>query len=389
MKRPGERIGKYEIEAHLGSGGNGAVYRARDTQLGRKVALKLLHEQLTFDAGIAGRFRAEAEAMARLNHPNVVTVHDFVGEANTWAIVMELVEGGETLGSVLERDRQLDCARAFRIGADVASGLGHAHARGIVHRDVKPANILLVRDGHGERAKVTDFGIARLLDGERRTRQNTTLGTLYYLAPEQALDSHVDRRADFYSLGVTLYEAVAGRVPFPYDNPARVLQAHIGEAPVPPSALAPGLVPGAERLIMSLLAKRPEERPGDGAALAAQFQALLTPGSRPSLPVTRAMASVPPAEVPVAKPAPLAPGAEPLDLATMARDARRGRERRTALWISVGAVLLLGGVCLVGGGLSVMTCALSPPTPTAPLTPGAPTGAPTGPVPAGSGLVPP
>jgi serine/threonine-protein kinase len=261
---PGTPIGKYVVEAHLGAGGNGAVYAALDTVLGRRVALKLLHPQLVFDPQVAGRFRQEAQAMAQLNHPNVVTVHDFVGDTGTWAIVMELVDGGETLASLLKREGRLPPVRAVRLMKQVAAGLGHAHGRGVVHRDVKPANVMIVRHGPSEIAKISDFGIARLVHGEKRTQGQLTLGTLWYLAPEQAQSSSVDARADVYALGATLYEALTGRVVFPYDNVARVLAAALAEPPTPPSSLAPGIAPALDELVLRFIAKRPEARPSNG-----------------------------------------------------------------------------------------------------------------------------
>ncbi len=305
---PGSRIGKYVIEEKLGEGGNGQVYAARDSVLGRRVALKLLHGQLIADATIAGRFRQEAQAMAQLSHPNVVIMHDFIAEGPRWAIVMELVEHGETLGSILRREGRMAPARAVHIAMGVASALGHAHARGIVHRDVKPANVLVVRDhrahdpsrpSHGrEIAKLTDFGIARVMHGERRTQAQLTLGTLWYIAPEQAQSSGVDARADIYSLGATLYEALTGRVVFPYDNVARVLAAHIGETPPSPAQLVPGISASLDRLVMRCIAKSPDDRPANGDALRALLEECLhelegsSPGAYASIPGTRPMAEL-------------------------------------------------------------------------------------------------
>jgi serine/threonine protein kinase len=386
---PGTRIGKYVIEARLGEGGNGTVYAARDGVLGRRVAFKVLHPQLVYDAQIAARFRQEAQAMAQLNHPNVVIVHDFVGEANHWAIVMELVEHGETLGSVLKRERRIEPLRAVRLIAQVAAGMGHAHSRGIVHRDVKPANILVIREGQRETAKITDFGIARIVAGERRTQAQLTLGTLWYIAPEQAQNSSVDARADVYSLGATLYEALTGRVVFPYDNAARVLAAHISEAPVPPSGLAPAVPPALEHFTLRCLAKRPEDRPSDGADMASLLEAL----EREMLAPVRAAPAVPPAPATVphpsvhATPAPsispyvsnpagpalpahayaapvagsfapaAASGLAPAEVAsTPTPGARHGRdESQLGMWIGIGGVVLLSGVCLLGSFLCVLT----------------------------------
>ncbi|HJK91019.1 MAG TPA: protein kinase [Polyangiaceae bacterium LLY-WYZ-15_(1-7)] len=302
-----ERIGKYALGAALGTGGSGAVHRGIDTVLGRPVALKLLHPQLVHDAAVLARFRAEAEAMARLNHPNVVTVHDFAGAGKRWAIVMELVEGGETLASVLAREGRLAPERAARLLADVARGLGHAHARGIVHRDVKPANVLVVRDGHRERAKVTDFGIARLVDKQRMTADRTTLGTLYYMAPEQAGDSAVDARADLYSFGVTAYEVLTGSVPFRYESAPRLLRAHLEETPAPPSAMATGIPPTLDRLVSSLLAKRPEDRPPSADAVADALEALGATGT-PSGELAYAPTVAAPSGAPPRPSAPSEPG---------------------------------------------------------------------------------
>jgi len=378
----GTRIGKYVVEARLGEGGNGTVYAARDSVLGRRVAIKVLHTSLVYDASIAARFRQEAQAMAQLNHPNVVIVHDFIGEANHWAIVMEIVEHGETLGTVIKRDQRLEPRRALELIGQVGAGLGHAHARGIVHRDVKPANIMVIRDGARETAKITDFGIARIVDGERRTQAQLTLGTLWYIAPEQAQSSGVDSRADVYSLGCTLYEALTGRVVYPYQSPARVLAAHISEAPLPPSALVPGLPAPLEALVLRMLAKRPEDRPRDGEAVRAL-----------ALEVERSLASVPrtlgaihttaapgtstgPLDPSAGAPstAPHAAGAPLRDLAlapTLAATpsfpqaalgvtprppgAREEEDRRFGLWIGFGGLALISLTCLAGSFLCVLT----------------------------------
>lgn len=374
MKKPGDRIGKYVVEEHLGSGGNGAVYVARDDVLGRRVALKLLHPQLAFESGFAGRFRAEASAMARLNHPNVVTVHDFVGEGQTWAIVMELVEGGQTLATLIAREGKLTPKRALAIGRQVAAGLGHAHARGIVHRDVKPANVMIVRDGATERAKVTDFGIALLTGGERFTHESMTLGTLYYLAPEQAQGSTVDPRADVYSFGASLYEALTGRVPFLYSNAAQVLAAHVTEAAMPPSSYTPGVPAELDRLVASCLAKRPNERPRDGDAVAEWIQRIEAEAAypittRPPPPDPSVQVVPPTGGMPVAQPPPPAfssmrqpppafgpPPAAPAAFGGAAAAVSSSDDSRNALWVTLGILLLLASVCVVGGFLGCITC---------------------------------
>jgi serine/threonine protein kinase len=371
--QPGERIGKYVVEGPLGVGGNGAVFAAHDAILGRRVALKVLHHELLLDPTIAARFRQEAQAMAQLSHPNVVIVHDFVAEAGRWVLVMELIEGGQTLASLLRREGRLAPARALRIVAQIAGALGHAHRRSIVHRDVKPANVMLVQAGPGaggEVAKLTDFGIARVLHGERRTQAQLTLGTLWYLAPEQAQDSAVDARADVYALGCTLYEALVGHVPFPYDNIARVLAAHVGEPPRRPSDLVPGVPPALEDLLVRCLAKLPHERPADGEALRACCEEMLAqlepraaatggspqahPPSAPAPPRTGLAfdADARPPSVASPPPAP-PPSATPLLASTAARDS----DRRLGLYIGGGALLFVVAVCGLGVLLSLLTCA--------------------------------
>ncbi len=390
---PGTQIGKYVITSHLGSGGNGAVYAGLDTVLGRPVALKLLHSEFIHDPHVAGRFRQEAQAMAQLNHPHVVTVHDFVGAGDAWAIVMELVEGGETLASILRREGRLAPARAVRLAKQVAAGLGHAHRRGIVHRDVKPANVMIVRQSAGasteEIAKISDFGIARLLHGEKRTQGQLTLGTLWYLAPEQARSSSVDARADVYALGASLYEALTGRVVFPYDNVARVLAAALGEAPTPPSSVVPGLSPTLDAVVLCLIAKSPDERPADGEAARALLEeaewALAPPspsamGSMrpsPAAPSIRPLASSSaPRTTPEAFQAtalfdpsrspPRGDALERAEDAALARDVARrappAPQGSPSAWIPIGvgivALLLVIGACAASALLCVGSAAL-------------------------------
>lgn len=388
---PGARIGKYVIESLLGEGGNGAVYAARDGVLGRPVAVKLLHPHLVYDATVAARFRQEAQAMAQLNHPNVVIVYDFVASETKegqphWAIVMELVEGGQTLAAILRREGALAPERAARLVANVAAALGYGHARGIVHRDVKPANVMVVSTpGSGEVAKLTDFGIARVMHGERRTQAALTLGTIWYLAPEQAQSSSVDARADVYSLGVTLFEALTGRVPFPYDNVARALAAHVSEAPPPPSSVVPGIPASLDAIVLRCLAKSPSMRPANGDELRVLLEDALrslepsagsmrppaygtptpspyaasTPGAAPHSPSarpvasTQAMSMVGPGVAPVGASTP-APGVASPPAAATSTGGLSTSEKRIGLYIGIGALVLVVGVCLLGDLLCVI-----------------------------------
>lgn len=307
---------------------------------------------LVHDPQIAGRFRQEAQAMAQLNHPHVVTVYDFVGEGSTWAIVMELIEGGENLANLVRREGRLNPLRAVRLIKQVASGLGHAHARGIVHRDVKPANIMVIHDGHGETAKVADFGIARLVHGEKRTYGQLTLGTLWYLAPEQAQSSSVDARADVYALGATLYEAITGRVVFPYDNVARVLAAHLTEAPTPPSMLVPGIPAALDALILRLIAKAPEARPRAGEevrTLLDDLERQLDPslGHTPRASATSSAGS--------AVPAPFtSPREAPPNFAQTTSSLSTG-QGKVGFAIGIGLVAVVATMCLASAFLCVIT----------------------------------
>jgi serine/threonine-protein kinase len=389
VRQPGDAIGKYRIERLLGQGGNGAVFVAMDAVLGRRVALKQLHDHFTGDPHVASRFRAEAEAMARLNHPNVVIVHDFLVEPATMALVMELVESGEARATHQRPQGPRGARPPARPRAAGAPRRGPPHARGIVHRDVKPANVMIARDGTREQAKVTDFGIARLLDGDRRTAANTTLGTLYYLAPEQAGNASVDARADVYSLGVTLYESLTGQVPFPYSHPAQVITAHVAERPVPPSARVPGIPPRLDAIVLGCLGKRPEERPRNGTEVADALAHLLRDAPiAPTTPIgvapTRALPSAPPAMMdtslaptmastpphaatgelrttPFSKP-PVVSAPPPAPLVTsgsfgapLSPHGRAEGEKSLALWISIGAIALVVIVCFVGGALACLT----------------------------------
>ncbi len=229
----GEVIGgRYELEELVGTGGMSSVYRAHDRMLERKVALKILHYHLGGDDEYVERFRREARAVAQLAHPNIVTVIDRGEDDGRQFIVFEYVDG-QTLKEVVDAEGALPIDEVLRLGTGIASGLAFAHEHGIVHRDVKPQNVLMNGDG---RAKVTDFGIARSLDVERGvTETGTVLGTSNYIAPEQASGQPVDDRSDVYSLGVVLYELLTGEVPFPGESFVAVAMQHINEPP--PSVL--------------------------------------------------------------------------------------------------------------------------------------------------------
>ena len=224
----GEKIaGRYELEELVGHGGMSSVYKARDALLERNVALKILHDQYSADEEFVERFKREARSVAQLQHPNIVTVIDRGEEEGKQYIVFEYVDG-ENLKELVVRKGRLEIPEALEIALEIARGLAFAHEHGLVHRDVKPQNVLLNGDG---RAKVTDFGIARSLDVDGMTQTGTVLGTSNYIAPEQASGQRVDAQTDVYALGVVLYEMLVGDVPFPGESFVAVAMKHVNEPP--------------------------------------------------------------------------------------------------------------------------------------------------------------
>ncbi len=250
--------GRYELEELVGTGGMSSVYRAHDRMLERKVALKILHERYGEDAEYLERFRSEARAVAQLAHPNIVTVIDRGDEDGRQFIVFEYVDG-ENLKQVVDRVGRLPVDESIEYGIAIARALAFAHEHGIVHRDVKPQNVLLDGDG---RARVTDFGIARSLDVERGvTQTGTVLGTSNYIAPEQASGQQVDERSDVYSLGVVLFELVTGELPFAGESFVAVALRHVNEPPPPLLERRPDAPPALAALVDRMLAKDHRDRP--------------------------------------------------------------------------------------------------------------------------------
>lgn len=266
--------GRYRVIAPLGQGGMATIYRALDTQLGREVALKLLRPEYLRDPDFSSRFRQEAQSAASLSHPNVVTVYDYGEDPSGPFIVMELVDG-EDLATIMRRNGPLPPAQAARIAAAVARALAAAHGRGLVHRDVKPGNVLIGRDG---RVKVVDFGIARAIAEAQMTMPGTTLGSVHYFSPEQARGEPATTASDIFALGIVLYEMLTGSRPWEGDSAASVALARL-TGPVPdPLRIRPGLPPAVALVATTAMARSPMERYPSAGLMADALEATL-PGS--------------------------------------------------------------------------------------------------------------
>jgi serine/threonine protein kinase len=248
--------GRYELQSRLGRGGMATVFRGSDRVLGRSVAVKVLASTFAKDGTFVERFRREAQAAAGLNHPNVVAVFDTGSDDGVHYIVMEYVEG-RTLADVIREEGALPPTRAAEIAATVCRALSSAHEKGMVHRDVKPGNVLLTSDGG---VKVADFGIARVVSGEPLTVTGSVMGTASYLSPEQATGSKVDRRSDIYALGCVLYEMLTGRIPFEGDTPVSIVYKHVEEEPTAPSSVNPAVPSALEAVVKRAMAKSPADR---------------------------------------------------------------------------------------------------------------------------------
>jgi len=335
--QPGDLIaGRYELEELVGTGGMSSVFRARDLQLDRQVAIKILHERYVDDPEYVERFRREARAVAQLSHPNIVTVIDRGVEEGRQYIVFEHVDG-ENLKELVARNGRLPLRQAVELTLSVADGLAFAHQHGLVHRDVKPQNVLLSREGE---VKVTDFGIARSLDVEHGvTQTGTVLGTGEYLAPEQASGSPVSPATDVYSLGVVLWELLTGDVPFAGENFVAVALRHVNEPPPSLRKQRPDVPWRLDAAVERALAKDPARRFPSMAAFAAELRACL-------------------AELDGAAPPPEADAAQTLIGApapALPRPARRVRRRRPVVAYVLIALAVAGAAfaavfLLAGGG---------------------------------------
>ena len=255
MLNPGTYLqNRYEILERIGSGGMSVVYKAQCHTLNRPVAIKVLKEEFAFDDNFVSKFKMEAQAAARLSHPNIVSVYDVVDEDVLHYIVMELIEG-ITLKNYIEKKGHLESKEAIGIAIQVGQGIAAAHEQHIIHRDIKPQNMIISRDG---KVKVADFGIARAVSTQ--TMNATAVGSVHYISPEQARGGYCDERSDIYSFGITMYEMVTGKVPFEGDNTVTVALAHLEEPVRRPSELVPDLSHALEQIILKCTQKRPDRR---------------------------------------------------------------------------------------------------------------------------------
>ena len=252
----GTQIGSYKIVEKIGEGGMGVVYKGVDVTLDRAVAVKVLSSELIGNPQLVERFRAEAKAQANLNHTNIATLYSFIQQGDTCVIVMELLEG-ETVDQMIRRRGLIPAEEAVPIFRQALLGIGFAHRMGIVHRDIKPSNIMVTKSGI---VKVMDFGIAKVLGGQRLTRTGTRMGTVAYMSPEQIRNLPVDIRSDIYSLGATLYEMFTAHLPFESESDFQVMSDHVNTPPTPPTRYYPYIAPGFEQCVLKALAKNPDDR---------------------------------------------------------------------------------------------------------------------------------
>jgi eukaryotic-like serine/threonine-protein kinase len=364
-------LDRYRLLERIATGGSAEVWRARDEQLGREVAVKRLHPHLVPDDASRKRLAAEARAAAGLSHPVIVGIYDVDATGETPALVMELVDG-ESLAARIARTGALPAPEAAAVAADVAEALFHAHQLGVIHRDVKPGNVLLSHDG---RTRLVDFGIAHSLatSAERLTLTGTVIGTLAAMAPEQLSGGPITPRTDLYGLGVVLHEALTGRPPYPATSPVALADAQRAGPPA-----LDGVDPALAAAVAGCLAFEPADRPLHAGALAEALRAWLAGDPAPATALGPSLAAVDPDAVTrtvVVPPVPDPAAAEPAGGSPSPRVAWRGR-RRTALVLAGLAVLvLLVAAALVNGrpggptGGDSGTSSMVTPSPTAAPTP--------------------
>jgi serine/threonine protein kinase len=273
---------RYRLDHRIAVGGMGAVYEALDERLGRTVAVKVLKTELALDPRFVERFRREARAIAALAHPNIANVYDYGEDGDAYFIVMEYA-AGEDLARLLRAVGSIAPDRATLIASQMCAALAHAHAAGIVHRDVKPGNVIL---GPGDRVKVTDFGIARAVGDSTLTATGSILGTAQYVSPEQAAGGPVGPACDIYATGIVLYEMLTGSVPFTGNSAVAVAMRHISDPVPPPSRLAAGVGPALDAVVARATAKEPRDRYQDAQTMERVLRDLPMPAGETTLPGT-------------------------------------------------------------------------------------------------------
>ncbi len=346
---------RYLVEHKIGEGGFGAVYRAKQTQMGRIVALKVLHPKMAKDAQIVGRFKREAQASSLLRAPNTVQVYDFdQTPEGVMYLAMELLQG-KSLHSLLYEGGPFDPIRVAKTLAGIAVSLQEAHLQGIVHRDIKPENIYLEPRPEGEFVKVLDFGIAKIVSGESGlqsgpalTAAGQTLGTLEYMSPEQLMGAQLDGRSDLYAVGILGYEILTGKLPFEGRTPAEMITGHLKTIPAPPSTRNPATPPLLDHILLKLLEKKRENRYKDADEMRAELKRVIDgetaapgkPVAQP-LPVAATPSAAAVQAIPLAKPdprsAPIQPGTDTHAV---------GKSKGSPLLMGLVLLLVLG---VVGG----------------------------------------
>lgn len=334
-------LDQYEIMEVLGQGGMSVVYKGQHKLTGQEVALKILPPELAAHSQVKSRFLEEAKALAQLDHPNIVHLYNFGEDNGCFVLAMQFIRG-QTLERMIWTSERLDWRLACRAGIDTLKALEYAHERGIVHRDMKPSNVL-IRASDGA-ATVMDFGIAKMTTSSRLTATGQTMGTVRYMSPEQVRGQSVDRRTDIYSFAVSLYEAVVGDTPFDGETHFEIMTKHLGEAPTPPSAHGVDIPPALEAILLKGMAKKPDDRPATAAEFGTVLEELLEGQVVPKF--------EPPAPVPV-RPSQIATTVAAPGVRDAGRTSEAGgdelllKPRRPWLWLALAAVVAAGGAATV------------------------------------------